>query len=44
MHVPDEWLPRKFSCHTKPGLQTDWFYFLPEFVSPVEQVTLFRSL
>lgn len=26
MHVPDEWLPRKFSCHTKPGLQTDWFY------------------
>ncbi len=28
MHVPDEWLPRKFSCHTKPGLQTDWFFSL----------------
>lgn len=27
MYAPDEWLPRKISCHTKPGLQTDWLFF-----------------
>ena len=28
MDAPDEWLPREgaCSCHTKPGLQTDWFF------------------
>jgi len=36
MDAPDEWLPRVAlgPRRTKPGLQTDWFFFLLKFLLP----------